>query len=75
MSEFNVLEFIAEHAGEDMITALCKAYRMGEQAGETKLTKLFDESCYMIIHVREYGDCQPCCYSLEDIAEELKQEG
>ena len=43
------------------------------EQGRADLIKKFDESPYMIIHVNEYGEYQPCCYTLEDIAEELKE--
>ena len=44
------------------------------QQGREELIKQFDESIYMIIHVREYGEHMPCCYSLKDVAEQLMQD-
>lgn len=44
------------------------------EQGREDLIRQFDESDYLIIHVSEYGEYQPCCYNLRDIEEQLKEQ-
>ena len=44
------------------------------EQGRADLIRQFDESDYLIIHVSEYGEYQPCCYNLRDIEEQLKEQ-
>jgi hypothetical protein len=39
----------------------------GYEQGRADLIKQFDESALLIIHVSEYGDVMPRCYSLAEV--------
>ena len=43
------------------------------QQGRAELIKQFDESDYLIIHKNEYEEYMPCCYTLKDVAERIRQ--